>query len=128
MCEEKYSPPPTLGIKKERVYMKRTLGIKKGLVAYMERTNTAFHCVFAQHNYDSAVGWANDLDSLYNRICCRPWSAESRTENFISIGHSVAEILNVKVREINNFGNNFLFIFFIFVKVQLPIWWLIIYA
>ena len=31
-------------------------------------------------------------------------------------------------REINNFGNNFLFIFFIFVKVQLPIWQLIIYA
>ena len=40
----------------------------------------------------------------------------------------VAEILNVKVREINNFGNNFLLIFFIFVKVQLPIWQLIIYA
>ena len=36
---------------------------------------------------------------------------ESRTENFISIGHSVAEILNVEVREINNFGNNFLFYF-----------------
>ena len=36
--------------------------------------------------------------------------------------------LNVEVREINNFGNNFLFIFFIFVKVQLPIWQLIIYA
>ena len=53
----------------------------------------------------------------YNGLCCRPWSAESRTENFISIGHSVAEILNVKVWEINNFGNNFLFIFFIFVKV-----------
>ena len=34
----------------------------------------------------------NDLDSLYNGICCRPWYAESRTENFISIGHSVAEI------------------------------------
>ena len=67
-------------------------------------------------------------DSLYNEICCRPWSAESRTENFISIGHSVAEILNVKVREINNFGNNFHFIFLIFVKVQLPIWRLIIYA
>ena len=31
---------------------------------------------------------------------------------FISIGHSVAEILNVKVREINNFGNNFLFLHF----------------
>ena len=28
----------------------------------------------------------------------------------------------------DNFGNNFLFIFFIFVKVQLPIWQLIIYA
>ena len=42
----------------------------------------------------------------------RPWSAESRTENFISIGHSVAEILNVKVWEINNFGNNFLFLHF----------------
>ena len=38
------------------------------------------------------------------------------------------EILNVKVREINNYGNKFLYIFFIFVKVQLPIWWLIIYA
>ena len=47
---------------------------------------------------------------------------------FHAIGHSVAEILNVKVREISNFGNNFLFIFFIFVKVQLPIWQLIIYA
>ena len=57
-----------------------------------------------------------------------PWSAESRTENFISIGHSVAEILDIKVWEINNFGNNFLFIFFIFVKVQLPIWQLIVYA
>ena len=34
----------------------------------------------------------------------------------------------VKVLEINNFGNNFLFIFFNFVKVQLPIWQLIIYA
>ena len=55
-----------------------------------------------------------------------PWSAESRTEYFVSIGHSVTEILNVKVREINNFGNNFLFIFFIFVKVQLPILQLII--
>ena len=55
-------------------------------------------------------------------------SAESRTENFISIRHSIAEILNVKVWEINNFGNNFLFIFFIFVKVQLPIWRLIMYA
>ena len=64
----------------------------------------------------------NDLDSLYNGICCRPWSAESRNENFISIRHLVAEISNVKVREINNFGNNFLFIFFIFVKVLLPIW------
>ena len=42
--------------------------------------------------------------------------------------HSHDEILNVKVREINNLGNNFLFIFFIFVKVQLPIWRLIIYA
>ena len=41
---------------------------------------------------------------------------------------SVADELNVKVREINNFGNNFLFIFFIFVKIQLPIWRLIIYA
>ena len=41
---------------------------------------------------------------------------------FISIGHSVTEILNIKVREINNFGNNFLLIFFIFVKVLLPIW------
>ena len=30
------------------------------------------------------------------------------------MGHSVAEILNVKVREINNFGNNFLFIFIVF--------------
>ena len=30
---------------------------------------------------------------------------------FISIGHSVVEILNVKVQEINNFGNNFLFYF-----------------
>ena len=70
-----------------------------------------------------------ELNSFFNGICCRPWSAESRTENFISIGHSVAEILNViKVREINNFGNNFLFIFLIFVKVQLPIWQLIIYA
>ena len=39
----------------------------------------------------------------------RPWSAESRTENFISTGHLVAEILNVKVREINNFANNFPF-------------------
>ena len=29
-----------------------------------------------------------------------PWSAESRTENFISIGHSVAEILNVTQREL----------------------------
>ena len=28
------------------------------------------------------------------------------------IGHTVAEMLNVKVREINNFGNNFLFILF----------------
>ena len=33
-------------------------------------------------------------------------------------------VTNVKVQEINNFGNNFLFIFFIYVKVQLPIWWL----
>ena len=33
-----------------------------------------------------------------------------------------------KSGEINNFGNNFLFIFFIFVKVQMPIWQLIIYA
>ena len=41
---------------------------------------------------------------------------------------SVADELNVKVQEINNFGNNFLFIFFIFVKIQLPIWRLIIYA
>ena len=49
-------------------------------------------------------------------ICCRPWSAESGIENFISIGYLVAEILNVKVQEINNFGNNFLFIFFIFSK------------
>ena len=37
-------------------------------------------------------------------------------KNFISIGHSVAEILNVKVRDTNNFGNNFLFTFFIFSK------------
>ena len=35
-------------------------------------------------------------------------SADSRTETFISVGHSDAEVLNVKVREINNFGNNFL--------------------
>ena len=49
-------------------------------------------------------------------------------KNFISIGHSFAEILNVKIREINNFGNNFFLYFLIFVKVQLPIWQLIIYA
>ena len=49
----------------------------------------------------------NDLDFFYNRIYCRAWSTESRTEKFISIGHSVAEILDVKVREINNFGNHF---------------------
>ena len=30
----------------------------------------------------------------------------------MSIGHSVAEILNVKIREISNFGNNFLFLHF----------------
>ena len=41
---------------------------------------------------------------------------------------SVAEIWMVNIQEINNFGNNFLFIFFIFVKVQWPIWRLIIYA
>ena len=57
-------------------------------------------------------------------MCCRPWSAESRTENFISIRHSLVVILNVKVRGINNF----LFILFIIVKVQLPIWRLVIYA
>ena len=32
----------------------------------------------------------------------------------IWIGHTVAEILNVKVREINNFGDNFLFYFIYF--------------
>ena len=41
---------------------------------------------------DAQVSKVNDLDSLYNGICCRPCSAESRTENFISIEHSVAEI------------------------------------
>ena len=48
------------------------------------------------------VAWlaiVNDFDSLYNGICYRPFSVESRTENLISIGHSVAEILNVKVRK-----------------------------
>ena len=34
-------------------------------------------------------------------------TAESRTENLISIRHSVAEIFSVKVQVINNFGNNF---------------------
>ena len=34
----------------------------------------------------------------------------------------------MSVQKINNFGNNFLFILLIFVKVQLPIWRLIIYA
>ena len=34
-------------------------------------------------------------------------------KKIIWIGYTIAEILNVKVREINNFGNNFLFIFFI---------------
>ena len=47
---------------------------------------------------------------------------------FQLLGHSVAEILNVNIREINNFDNNFLFVFYIFVKVQLSIWRLIIYA
>ena len=53
------------------------------------------------------------LDFPYYGICCRAWSAESRTENFILIGHLVAEILD-KVWEIGNSGNNFLFIFFTF--------------
>ena len=59
-----------------------------------------------------------------------PWSSEPRNELKILFqsDNSIAEILNVKVREINNFGNNFFFVFFIFVKVQLPIWQLIIYV
>ena len=54
----------------------------------------------------------------------------STTQNliFFSIGNSVAEISNVKVLEINNFGNNFSFIFFLFSKVRMPIWQVIIYA
>ena len=35
-------------------------------------------------------------------------------KKIIRIGHTVAEILIVKVREINNFGNNFLFYFLYF--------------
>ena len=38
-----------------------------------------------------------DIDFLYIEICCRPSSADSRTENFISIGQSVAEIFHVEV-------------------------------
>ena len=49
---------------------------------------------------------------LFNVKCYRPWSAESRTENVTSTGNSVADILNVKVQEINNF----LSIFFIFLN------------
>ena len=40
-----------------------------------------------------------DIDFLYIEICCRPSSADSRTENCISIGHSVAEIFHVKVAQ-----------------------------
>ena len=50
------------------------------------------------------------LDLLYFEICCRAWSAESRTKNFILIGHSVAEILDIKVWKISNSGCNFLVI------------------
>ena len=62
------------------------------------------------------VGKVNNSDFFYNEIYCRPGSADSRTENLISMGHLVAEILNVKVQEINNLllGNNCLFVFFIF--------------
>ena len=49
-------------------------------------------------------------------------------KKIIRIRLAVTEILTVKVREINNFGSNFLFIFFIFLKIQLPIWRLIMYA
>ena len=42
------------------------------------------------------------LDFLWNEIiCCKPWFADSGTENLIR--HSVAQILNVRVLEINNF-------------------------
>ena len=49
---------------------------------------------------------------LWNQICYSPQSTDSGTEKIIWIGHTVAEILNVKVQEINNFGNNFLFLYF----------------
>ena len=39
------------------------------------------------------------------------WEKKKRkTENFILIRHSIAEILHVKVQEISNSGNNFLFV------------------
>ena len=65
-----------------------------------------------------------NLDFLCNGICCRAWSTESRTKNLILMRHLVAEILNVKVREVDNFGKNFSSFF---PKVQLPIWWLIMH-
>ena len=68
------------------------------------------------------------MDFFVNSICCSSCSEDSRTEKIISIGHSVTEILNVEVRETNNSGNNFLFIFIVFGQVQLPIGRLIIYA
>ena len=45
-----------------------------------------------------------------SHLLLRPYeNLQIRTENFISIGYLVAEILNVKVREINNFTTTFLF-------------------
>ena len=42
----------------------------------------------------SMVGQVKNLDFLYNGISCTAWSPlESRTGHFISIGHSVAEML-----------------------------------
>ena len=74
---------------------------------------------FAYHEtFTSPLLGVNDLDSLYV-VGLGLQSPELKL--LFQSDISLAEILNVKVWEINNFGNNFLFIFFIFIKVQLPI-------
>ena len=50
------------------------------------------------------------------KILLRPCPEDSKTENFILIRHSVAEILNVKVWKISNCGKKYLFTFCIFFK------------
>ena len=55
-----------------------------------------------------------DIHFLYSEICCTPWSADSKTENCISIGHSVVEIFLVKVAHDQQLWQQLSFYFYCF--------------